>query len=67
MNKEYVVNKGIGLCSVLTIVFITLKVLNLITWNWLWVLSPLLISITLKILLLIIIFVLSLVKHRIDR
>lgn len=67
MNKKYVVNKGIGLCSVLTIVFITLKVLNLITWNWLWVLSPLLISITLKILLLIIIFVLSLVKHRIDR
>ncbi len=30
----------------LTIAFIVLKLLNKITWGWLWVLSPLLIPIT---------------------
>lgn len=31
----------INLTALLTVVFITLKILNLITWPWLWVLSPL--------------------------
>lgn len=30
----------IGYFSLLQIVFITLKLLNLITWSWLWVLAP---------------------------
>lgn len=32
---------GIGFCGLLTIVFITLKLLKVIGWSWLWVLSPL--------------------------
>ena len=32
---------GIGFGGLLAIVFITLKLLGLITWPWLWVLSPL--------------------------
>lgn len=35
---------GIGFCGLLTIVFITLKLLNAIQWSWIWVLSPLWIS-----------------------
>ena len=35
--------RGIGFTGLLTIVFITLKLLGVIKWNWLWVLSPLLI------------------------
>lgn len=31
----------INFTALLTVVFITLKILNLITWPWLWVLSPL--------------------------
>ena len=34
-------NYGISFFGVLTIVFIVLKLLNKITWSWLWVLSPL--------------------------
>lgn len=34
---------GIGFIGLLTIVFITLKLLGVIKWSWLWVLSPLLI------------------------
>lgn len=31
---------GLGICDVLAIVFIVLKLLKVITWSWLWVLSP---------------------------
>lgn len=35
---------GISFVGLLTIVFITLKLCNVITWSWLWVFSPLWIS-----------------------
>lgn len=34
-------NHGIGFTGLLTIVFITLKLLGYITWSWWWVFSPL--------------------------
>ena len=34
-------SSGIGLLGLLTIVFITLKLLGKIDWSWWWVLSPL--------------------------
>ncbi len=33
-------NSGIGFFGVLAILFITLKLLNIISWSWLWVLAP---------------------------
>ena len=35
---------GLGIVSVLTIVLIVLKLLGVIKWSWIWVLSPLWIS-----------------------
>ena len=35
---------GLGIISVLTIVFIVLKLLGVIKWSWIWVLSPIWIS-----------------------
>ena len=35
---------GLGIVSVLTIVFIVLKLLGVIQWGWIWVLSPIWIS-----------------------
>lgn len=35
---------GIGFLGLLTIVFIVLKLLKVINWNWFWVLSPTIIS-----------------------
>ena len=46
---------GLGFGSTLTIVFIVLKLLKVITWSWLWVLSPLWISAAFSILVLIIV------------
>lgn len=35
---------GLGIVPVLTIVFIVLKLLGVIQWSWIWVLSPIWIS-----------------------
>ena len=35
---------GIGFTGLLTIVFIVLKLCHVIEWSWLWVLSPIWIS-----------------------
>ena len=46
---------GIGFAGLLTIVFITLKLLGKITWSWWWVLSPLWIGFVAFILILVIV------------
>lgn len=38
---------GIGFFGLLTIVFITLKLIGIIDWSWIWVLSPIWIPIAL--------------------
>ena len=53
---------GIGFAGLLTVVFITLKLVDKITWSWWWVLSPLWISVSIVIFILLIgllIFILS--------
>lgn len=45
MSKETTAGSGIGFFGLLTIVFITLKLIGYITWPWFWVLSPVLIPI----------------------
>lgn len=48
---------GLGLVSVLTIIFVVLKLVGVITWSWIWVLSPLWIGAGLGILFFLIFFV----------
>jgi hypothetical protein len=40
-------SNGIGFCSLLAIVFITLKLVGMIGWSWVWVLAPVWIPVTL--------------------
>lgn len=47
-------SSGIGICGVLTIVFIVLKLVGVINWSWLWVLCPLWIDILLTVIVLVI-------------
>ena len=47
-----------GFFSILTLIFITLKLTGHIEWSWLWVLAPMWISAILVILLLIIVLAL---------
>lgn len=40
-NTERATNGGMGLCGVLTTIFVVLKLVGVIDWPWVWVLSPL--------------------------
>lgn len=48
------------MCSILTIVFITLKLTGVINWSWLWVLCPLWIKL---LLMVIILFIYKIIDH----
>ena len=58
-NSNGTAGYGLGLSSVLLVVFIVLKLCKIITWSWVWVLSPLWISLIIWgiILLIIIIYI----------
>lgn len=43
MNKK-VSGGGLGLLSTLTLIFLVLKLSGLVSWSWVWVLSPIWIS-----------------------
>ena len=53
-------SSGIGFFSLLTIVFIVLKLCNVIDWSWVWVLSPIWIS---AILVIVVLFIYLIVSH----
>lgn len=57
-------SSGIGFFSLLTIVFIVLKLCNVIDWSWVWVLSPIWISAILVIVVLFIYLIVSYVSNK---
>ena len=58
---------GIGFTGLLTIVFIVLKLCGIITWSWLWVLSPIWIGAALAIVILVIIGIIALIGIALSR
>ena len=58
MGKNH--SSGIGFVGLLTILFIGLKLANVINWGWFWVLSP--IWITISMIFLTVLIVLIVVK-----
>ena len=55
-------SSGIGFTGLLTIVFITLKLIGYISWSWWWVLSPIWISIALVLIILLGVFLVAIIK-----
>jgi len=49
---------GIGFTGLLTVLFVGLKLGGVIDWAWLWVLSPLWISVGITVLILLVMLVL---------
>ena len=49
---------GLGLLAVLAVIFIVLKLLGVITWSWVWVLSP----IWIQLVIVEIVFIVILIK-----
>lgn len=56
MKKETTVrvNGGIGFVGLLAIAFIVLKLMGVINWSWLWVLSPIWIAIAINLLVILV-------------
>ena len=52
---------GIGFSGLLTVLFVGLKLTGHITWPWLWVLSPIWISLLIGIAVLTILFIVAIV------
>ena len=63
-NNSSTTSGGIGFFGLLTIVFIVLKLLGKISWGWLWVLSPLWISLALVVLVAVIVAVITIFKTK---
>lgn len=57
-------NGGIGFAGLLTIVFIVLKLIGVISWSWLWVLAPLWIEAIIVAIILIIVVIVVAVSKR---
>lgn len=57
---------GIGFCGLLTIVFIVLKLCNVVTWNWFWALSPIIFSFGLGVLMVVIAAIVVAIANRND-
>lgn len=61
-NNKTTVNGGTGFAGLLTIVFIVLKLCGVISWSWLWVLSPIWISTVLVLAVLIVVIIKAIKK-----
>lgn len=67
MTAKTVTVSAPSFASLLTLVFITLKLTGAIAWSWLWVLSPLWISFALWLLLLALFLLGALITYKADR
>ena len=52
-ENKTTVNDGVGFVGLLTIAFIVLKLVGVITWSWVWVLSPLWISAVIYVVIIV--------------
>ena len=60
-NNNNNTSGGIGFAGLLTIVFIILKLCNVIAWSWWWVLSPIWISIGLLLGIVAFVFLIAII------
>ena len=56
-NNNKSVSGSIGFVDLLTIAFVVLKLCGVIEWSWLWVLSPIWISLLLVLVIVIIVMI----------
>jgi len=55
------VTGGLSFTSVLTIVFIVLKLLGHISWSWWWVFSPIWIELAILVLILVVLGIITII------
>lgn len=63
-SKKTTVSGGIGFTRLLTIVFIVLKLLNIIDWSWWWVLAPLWLPVGIFLIIALIFIIIGCVMNK---
>lgn len=63
-NKSVSISIGGGFSGALTIAFIVLKLCHVIDWSWVWVLSPLWISASIAVLIVLIMLIVFFISSR---
>lgn len=63
-NSSSTNSGGIGLCGLLTVAFIVLKLCNVIAWSWVWVLAPLWIPAAIALVIIVICLLIWLIDHK---
>lgn len=58
---------GVGLATVIGIVFIILKLVGVIAWSWWWVLSPFWIPLGLALIAIVSWVAISIIKYKYDK
>ena len=64
MSKDVKVNGNLGFFGLLTILFIYLKLTNVIVWSWFWVLSPIILGFALTVILFIFVAIFAVYGNR---
>lgn len=64
MNEKQSFGSGMTFSGLLTLIFITLKLLGKINWSWYWVLSPIWISYIVFFLIMGLIVIIAKMKHK---
>ena len=54
-EKKEIKTVGLGFFGALTLLFVALKLCGVITWSWLWVLSPLWLSFVVAVFIAVVI------------
>lgn len=62
-NNKQATRTGISFTGALTLIFITLKLTDVIDWSWVWVLAPLWIPLALVAVILLVAFILYVVRE----
>ena len=55
---------GIGVCGLMGVMFIGLRIAGVISWPWVWVLSPFWIPLALGVIFLLIVFVIAAIADK---
>lgn len=66
-NKNTSTSGGIGFCGLLTVAFIVLKLVGVISWSWVWVLAPIWIPLSVCLVVLLVVkIVIKIIEHTVE-
>lgn len=62
MSNNSQASGGVGFFGILTLIFITLKLLGVINWSWVWVLAPAWIPVAIVLVILLFLLIWAIFK-----